>query len=108
MASNRTVDSSVDKHKTRNKQNIIFSNFSFLRNFHEDLPCSRMKHRVNENNVTYLLTAYNELSRRGNECTVHQKNLQKLMLEVYNSLTQQNPSFSWDMFNEKDNNYDLR
>ena len=38
-------------------------------------------------------STFNELLHRGNECTIHQKNLQKLMLEVYNSLTQQNPSF---------------
>ena len=36
------------------------------------------------------------------------KNTQKLMLEVYNSSTQQNPSFMWDMFHEKDNDYNLR
>ena len=40
-------------------------------------------------------STFNELLHRGNECTIHQKNLQKLMLEVYNSLTQQNPSFLW-------------
>ena len=50
----------------------------------------------------------NELLHRGNECTIHQKNLQKLMLEVYNSLTQQNTSFLWDMFHEKDNKYNSR
>ena len=38
-------------------------------------------------------STFNELLHRGNECTIHQKSLQKLMLEVYNSLTQQNPSF---------------
>ena len=48
-------------------------------------------------------STFNELLHRVNECTIHQKNLQKLMLEVYNSLTQQNPSFLWDMFHEKDN-----
>ena len=53
-------------------------------------------------------STFNELLHRGNECTIHQKNLQKLMLEVYNSLTQQNPSFWWDMFHEKDDNYNLR
>ena len=53
-------------------------------------------------------STFNELLHRGNECTIHQKNLQKLMLEVYNSLTQQNPSFLWDMFHKKDNNYNLR
>ena len=54
------------------------------------------------------ISTFNELLHRGNEYTIHQKNLQKLMLEVYNSLTQQNPSFLCDMFHEKDNNYDLR
>ena len=53
-------------------------------------------------------STFNELLHRVNECTIHQKNLQKLMLEVYNSLTQQNPSFLWDMFHEKDNKYNLR
>ena len=53
-------------------------------------------------------STYNELLHRVNECTIHQKNLQKLMLEVYNSLTQQNPSFLWDMFHKKDNKYNLR
>ena len=31
-----------------------------------------------------------------------------LMLEVYNSLTQQNPTFLWAMLHEKDNKYNLR
>ena len=53
-------------------------------------------------------SSFNELLHRRNECTIHQKNLQKLMLEVYNRLTQQNPSFLWNMFHEKDNNYNLR
>ena len=53
-------------------------------------------------------STFNELLHRVNECTIHQKNLQKLMLEVYNSLTQQNLSFLWDMFHEKDNEYNLR
>ena len=54
--------------------------------------------RILSNDSTFT---FNELCHRGNECTIHQKNLQKLMLEVYNSLTQQNPSFLWDMFNER-------
>ena len=53
-------------------------------------------------------STFNELLHRVNECTIHQKNLQKLMLEVYNSLPQPNPSFLWDMFHEKDNKYNLR
>ena len=42
---------------------------------------------------TILHLPFDELLQRGKECTIHQNNLQKLMLEVYSSLTQQNPSF---------------
>ena len=55
----------------------------------------------------YYTSTFNELLHRGNECTIHQKNLQKLILQVYNSLTQRNPSFLLDMFHEKDDNYNL-
>ena len=53
-------------------------------------------------------SSFEELLQKANQCTIHRKNLQKLMVEVYNSLTQQNPSFLWDMFQEKINDYNLR
>ena len=36
------------------------------------------------------------------------RKLQKLMLEIYSSLRQQNHYFLWDMFHKKDNDYDVR
>ena len=53
-------------------------------------------------------SSFEELLQKANQCTIHRKSLQKLMVEVYNSLTQQNPSFLWDMFQEKINDYNLR
>ena len=46
--------------------------------------------RTHKRGLRILLNDYtstfNELLHRVNECIIHQKNLQKLMLEVYNSL----------------------
>ncbi len=50
---------------------------------------------------------FDELLLKRRECTIHQNNLQKLMLEVYHSLLKQNPSLLWDMFQKEDNNHDL-
>ena len=40
--------------------------------------------------------------------TIHAKNLQKLMLEVFKTLKHLNPSYLWDLFNEKQIEYNLR
>ena len=53
-------------------------------------------------------SSYEKLLQKSKECTIHQRNLQKLMLEVYDTLAKQNPSFLWDMFQVKDNNDNLR
>ena len=45
---------------------------------------------------------------KANECTVHQRNLQKLMLEIYKCLHFENPSFMWEFFEKKDLTYNLR
>ena len=39
---------------------------------------------------------------------IHDKNLQKLMLEVYRCVTSGNPSFLWELFNRKILPYTLR
>ena len=53
-------------------------------------------------------SSFEELLLKANQCAIHPKYLQKLMVEVYSSLMQQNPSFLWDMFQEKNNGYNLR
>ena len=52
--------------------------------------------------------SFEELLRKSNECTIHIKNLKKLMLEVYKCLRNENPSFMWNMFHEKSIQYNLR
>ena len=51
---------------------------------------------------------FETLLRKANECTIHQRNLQKLMLEIYKCLHFENPSFMWEFFEEKDLTYNLR
>ena len=51
---------------------------------------------------------FEELLRKSNECTIHIKNLKKLMLEVYKCVKNENPSFMWNMFHEKSIQYNLR
>ena len=53
-------------------------------------------------------STFEELLRKRGEHTIHTRNLQKLMLEVYKCLTSDNPSFLWDFFKRKPVNYDLR
>ena len=40
-------------------------------------------------------SSFEELLHRNEEVTIHEKNLQKLMLEVYRCVTSGNPSFLW-------------
>ena len=49
-----------------------------------------------------------ELLHRKEEVTIHDKNLQKPMLEVYSCMTSANPSFLWEFFNKKLLSYGLR
>ena len=53
-------------------------------------------------------STFEELLRERGEHTIHTRNLQKLMLEVYICLTSDNPSFLWDFFKRKPVNYNLR
>ena len=51
---------------------------------------------------------FEEFLRKSNECTIHIKNLKKLMLEIYTSLKSEKPSFMWNMLHEKSIQYNLR
>ena len=121
-ANNKISAFSRISHYLNEKQSRLLYN-SFIMSQFNHCPLIRMfcgkvanndLNRTHKRALRILLNDYtstfNELLHRVSECTIHQKNLQKLMLEVYNSLTQQNPSFLWDMFlfHEKDNKYNLR
>ena len=52
--------------------------------------------------------SFDELLSRNDEKTVHVQNLQKLMIDVYKSLTHESPSFLWALFARKEISYNLR
>ena len=71
--------------------------------------------RINRIHKRALRTIYNnfdfsldELLELDNSCTIHQKHLQFLMIEVFNSINHNNPELMWDLFCSKDQPYHLR
>ena len=48
------------------------------------------------------------LLKRTDEQRVHTKNLQKLMLQIFKCLSEENPSFMWTFFERKHLTYELR
>ena len=48
------------------------------------------------------------LSKRSDTITIHIKNLQKLILEIYKSMNHLNPSYIWHLHERKEIHYDLR
>ena len=53
-------------------------------------------------------SSFEELLNIKEEVTIHERNLQKLVLKVYRCMTSKNPSFLWEFFNEKVLPYSLR
>ncbi len=53
-------------------------------------------------------SSFEELLFRHDDVTIHVKNLQKLLLEVYKTLHQLNPSYLWENFQTKSITYNLR
>ena len=53
-------------------------------------------------------SSFGELLHRKEEVTIHEKNVQKRMLEVYRCMTLANPSFLWELFNKKVLPYSFR
>ena len=52
--------------------------------------------------------SYEELLQLKNNMSVHQRHLQYLALEVFESLMHLNPEFKWSYFNENPIPYELR
>ena len=71
--------------------------------------------RINKIHKRALRTIYNnfdlsleELLVLDNGCTIHQKHLQFLMIEVFKSINHMNPELLWDLFCPKQRPYNLR
>ena len=64
-------------------------------------PCLRVLYQDYESSFQLLLS-------RGNSHTIHFKNLQKLMAEIYKSIKKLNPSYVWEFYERKEITYDLR
>ena len=53
-------------------------------------------------------SSFDQLLARAGSITVHQKNLQILMIEIYKTMNHLNPSYIWGFFVKKDIPYNLR
>ena len=53
-------------------------------------------------------SSFDQLLARAGSITVHQKNLQSLMIEIYKTMNHLNPSYIWEFFVKKDIPYNLR
>ena len=53
-------------------------------------------------------SSFNTLSEKSGTVMIHVKNLQKLMLEIYKSMSNLNPSYIWHLHERKEVKYDLR
>ena len=67
--------------------------------------------RVHKRALRILLkdfdASFDELLIRNEETTARVQNLQQLMIGVYKSHNDENPSFLWDLFRRKEINYNL-
>ena len=64
------------------------------------------KHALRTLNSDYG-SSFQSLFARSNSFTIHVKNLQKLMTEIYMSLNNMNPSIVWEFHEKKHVAYDL-
>ena len=93
---------------------VVLSNFSYCPLIW--LFCSKIANNdINRTHKRALRILYRdyessfeELLERDNTKTIHTKNLQKLMIEVYKSVNHLNPEYMWEFFVKKDVQYNLR
>ena len=53
-------------------------------------------------------SSFEQLLEKDGSITMHQRNLQNLMTEIYKTINQINPAYIWEFFVEKDMPYNLR
>ena len=77
--------------------------------------CKDANHIINRTHKRALRVLHNDyesslntLLKKSNTVTIHIKNLQKLMLEIYNSMNHLNSSYIWHLHERKEIQYDLR
>ena len=51
---------------------------------------------------------YNTLLSTNNHCTIHQRNIKLLSIEVSKCLNKETPPFLWDLFKRNQSNHNLR
>ena len=93
---------------------VVLSNFSYCPLIW--LFCSKTANKdINKTNKRALRVLYgdydssfDQLLARAGSITVHQKNLQSLMIEIYKTMNHLNPSYIWEFFVKKDIPYKLR
>ena len=59
-------------------------------------------------NSPALCKALDALLQRDGTLTIHKKNLQKLMVEIYKTINHLNPPYMWDLFTKKVVEFDFR
>ena len=67
----------------------------------------KMCHRTLQVLYNEYNKSYQELLQLNNNVPIHQRHLQYLALEVFNSIMHLNPEFTWSYFNENPILYDL-
>ena len=95
-------------------KSIVMSNFSYCPLIW--MFCSKFaNNEINRTNKRALRVLYEDydssfeqLLEKDGSITVHQKNLQILMTEIYKTTNHINPPYIWDFFVEKDMPYNLR
>ena len=68
-------------------------------------PCPKRALRILHNDFSL---PFEILLTRRDERKVHTKNLQKLMIQIYKCLSEENPLFMWEFFKKEDVKYELR
>ena len=53
-------------------------------------------------------STFEELFDKDKSMTIHKKNLQRLMVEIYKTINHLNPAYIWEFFTKKDVPYNLR